>query len=138
VYRSRWVIEEYFKALKTGCSIEKRQLESYEALANALALLVPVAWRMLLARSAARTSPNAPAKTAFESTELIVLKHRLKLKTPPKTVKEALYATAKLGGHLKRNGPPGWGTLGKGMEELLLLCAGWRLATQRPQARCDQ
>lgn len=132
------MIEEYFKALKTGCSIEKRQLESYEALANALALLVPVAWRMLLARSAARTSPNAPAKTAFESTELIVLKHRLKLKTPPKTVKEALYATAKLGGHLKRNGPPGWGTLGKGMEELLLLCAGWRLATQRPQARCDQ
>src|SRR6478752_2090599 len=27
-YRSRWVIEEYFKALKTGCGYEQRQLES--------------------------------------------------------------------------------------------------------------
>jgi DDE family transposase len=30
-YRSRWVIEEFFKALKTGCAFEKRQLESYRA-----------------------------------------------------------------------------------------------------------
>ena len=27
-YRARWVIEEFFKALKTGCALEKRQLES--------------------------------------------------------------------------------------------------------------
>ena len=31
-YRCRWLIEEYFKALKTGCAYEKRQLESYETL----------------------------------------------------------------------------------------------------------
>jgi hypothetical protein len=31
-YRTRWVIEELFKALKTGCQFEKRQLESYAAL----------------------------------------------------------------------------------------------------------
>ena len=24
IYRARWVIEEYFKSLKTGCSFEKR------------------------------------------------------------------------------------------------------------------
>jgi hypothetical protein len=42
-YRARWVIEELFKALKTGCQIEKRQLESYEALRNALALFLPIA-----------------------------------------------------------------------------------------------
>jgi hypothetical protein len=28
-YRARWVVEEFFKALKTGCQIEKRQMESY-------------------------------------------------------------------------------------------------------------
>ena len=31
-YRARWVVEEYFKALKTGCAYEARQLESYDAL----------------------------------------------------------------------------------------------------------
>jgi hypothetical protein len=28
IYRRRWVIEDFFKALKTGCSLEKRQIES--------------------------------------------------------------------------------------------------------------
>ena len=56
-YRARWLIEEFFKALKTGCALEKRQLESYRALSNALAVFVPIAWRMLVARSLARSSP---------------------------------------------------------------------------------
>ena len=30
-YRKRWIIEEYFKALKTGCSLEKRLFESANA-----------------------------------------------------------------------------------------------------------
>ncbi len=30
-YRARWTIEEYFKALKTGCRFEQRQLESRHA-----------------------------------------------------------------------------------------------------------
>jgi len=28
------MIEEFFKALKTGCSLEKREIESYDALAR--------------------------------------------------------------------------------------------------------
>jgi IS4 transposase len=41
-YRSRWVIEEFFKAIKTGCSYEQRQLGDYESLVNALALFAPM------------------------------------------------------------------------------------------------
>ena len=48
IYRSRWLIEEYFKALKTGCSFEERQLESFKTAMTALALLLPVAWQMLV------------------------------------------------------------------------------------------
>jgi hypothetical protein len=35
--------EELFKALKSGCQIGKRQMESYEALRIALALFLPIA-----------------------------------------------------------------------------------------------
>jgi hypothetical protein len=49
-YRARWVVEEFFKALKTGCQIEKRQMETYEALRIALALFLPIAVRLLALR----------------------------------------------------------------------------------------
>jgi hypothetical protein len=129
-YRSRWVIEDFFKALKTGCSFEKRQLESYHALTNALGILSVVAWRMLLARAVARTHPNASATSAFSKVQLVLLQHHLKLAKPPATAREALFAVARAGGHLKNNGDPGWLTLGRGFEELLLLQAGWHIAQQ--------
>jgi hypothetical protein len=127
-YRARWVIEEFFKALKTGCALEKRQLESYRALTNALAMFVPVAWRLLMARSMARAAPNAPASTVISDVELRLLVHKLKLAKPPTTAEEATAAVARLGGHLRRNGAPGWQTLGRGFEALLLMQVGWRAA----------
>lgn len=129
-YRARWVIEEFFKALKTGCALEKRQLESYRALSNALALFIPVAWRLLLARSLARNNPDAPARIVLTPIQLRLVTHKLQLKTPPVTLEQATYAIARLGGHLRRNGPPGWQTLGRGFEALLLMQAGWRAAVE--------
>jgi hypothetical protein len=128
-YRARWTIEEFFKALKSGCSIEKRQLESYKALTVALAIFIPIAWRMLLLRSLSRSCPDAPATTVLNNVQLRVL--AVKLKRDPSTlltVAHALYAVARLGGHLKSNGPPGWQTLGRGYIDLLLLEAGFRIA----------
>lgn len=135
-YRARWVIEEYFKALKTGCAIEKRQLESYRALTNALAMFVPVAWRLLMLRSVARAAPRAPAGAVVSQVQLRLLAHKLKLPEPPKTAEQALGAVARLGGHLRRNGAPGWQTLGRGFEALLLMQVGWRAAVLA--GRCDQ
>jgi hypothetical protein len=60
-YRARWTIEEYFKALKTGCIYESRQLEDYESLANLLAVFAPIACTLLHLRSEARRNPDAPA-----------------------------------------------------------------------------
>jgi hypothetical protein len=42
------------------------------------------------------------------------------------TAKHALAVVAQLGGHLKRNGPPGCQVLGRGLEALLLIELGWR------------
>lgn len=129
-YRSRWIIEEFFKALKTGCAFEKRQLESFHALSNALAVFSAVAWRMLLARAISRAYPGARATYALSKVELYCLTQRLKLQKPPSTAQEALFAVARLGGHLKRNGDPGWQSIGRGFEKLILLEAGLRMAAE--------
>jgi hypothetical protein len=43
IYRRRWLIEEFFKAIKTGCAYLKRQATTRSALLDTLAMLVPVA-----------------------------------------------------------------------------------------------
>jgi hypothetical protein len=133
-YRARWSIEEYFKALKTGCNFEKRQLETLSALKNALAVFAVIAWRLLLLRTVSRAAPAAPATTVATTRQVRVLRSLRKVnhprvrdvRIPPKpTAKDVLTAVAKLGGHLKRNGPPGWQVLGRGYDALLLLEMGW-------------
>ena len=104
------------------------QFQSLHALTNALAVFSVIAWRILLARGASRKHPEAPASSVLSTTQLRVLKHKLKLQAQPSTVQDAVYAVARLGGHLKRNGDPGWLTLGRGFERLLFLEAGWRAA----------
>ena len=129
-YRARWTIEEYFKVLKTGCAMEKRQLADSYALSNALALLAPIAWRLLLLRNEARDQPKSPATQVFESDEIEVLRaavvKRRRLPENP-TVLDAMLSIASLGGHLKHNGPPGWQTLAGSYEKLCGLVDGWRL-----------
>jgi len=135
VYRARWVIEEFFKALKTGCAIEERELESFHALENALALFVPIAWRLLLLRNLSRQSGDVAANVALTTTQLEVLRAVSKkpLSAAP-TAREALLAIAALGGHIKNNGDPGWQVLARGYHDLLLLEVGW--LARGP--RCDQ
>lgn len=142
-YRARWTIEEFYKALKTGCGFEKRQLESLPALLNALAVFLPVAWRLLLLRTLARKDPDLPASEALSSGQIGVLKaiktmtdpsktaarlvealRRVKLSEHP-TVGQALLAVAALGGHIRNNGSPGWMVLGRGFETLLMLELGF-------------
>lgn len=131
-YRSRWVIEEYFKSIKTGCAFEKRQLESLHSLLNALAVLVPIAWRLLLLRTTAREQPDAPATEVLTTAQVEILIATSNKPLPRNlTVHQALLAVAGLGGHIKNNGAPGWQVLGRGYEKLLLLEQGWLIASKR-------
>jgi hypothetical protein len=131
-YRRRWTIEEFFKALKTGCAFEKAQLENERALRNLLAIVLPIAWNMLLLRSLARAKSDAPATAVLTQSQVDVLRHS-PWTTLPKhaTVADALHAVATLGGHIRNNGDPGWQTLYAGFRDLLLMEAGWA-------ARSDQ
>lgn len=141
-YRARWRIEEFFKALKTGCSLEKRQLESLRTLVNALAMFSVIAWRLLVLRSVANLAPNAPASHAVSAQQVQLLQTLSethpdglpRLDVPRKaTAKDVLLAVAALGGHIKNNGAPGWLVLGRGYDTLLLLQLGWQA-----RERCDR
>ena len=133
-YRSRWAIEEYFKALKTGCALERRQLESEHALQNAMAVFVPVAWRLLLLRNLSRHAPSAPASIALTPLQLQALRGylrlRLKQDLPQRpSAREAMLAIAKMGGHISNNGDPGWIVLGRGLDRLLDIELGLAIAS---------
>ena len=131
-YRARWLIEEFFKALKTGCQFEKRQLGSYDALLVSLALICPVAWKLLELRFMCREQPELPATTVLTLAQLLLLSSlRPSYKLGPKTtLREALLVVASLGGHIKSNGEPGWQVIGRGFEKLLQAELGWLAAQE--------
>jgi hypothetical protein len=135
-YRARWTIEEYFKALKSGCRYEQRQLESRTTLLNALGLLAPLAWRLLALRSAAGEA-SVPATALLAPDELHVLRqisHDVRLGPTP-TAAEALAAIARIGGHFPQNGRPGWKVLWVGFHKLHARLEGYRLARAEFAAR---
>ena len=64
-YCRRWTIEEYHKALKTGCRVEDQQFTRQEHLQPAIALLSVVATTLLNLRDASRR-PDATRRRATE------------------------------------------------------------------------
>lgn len=135
-YRCRWRIEEYFKALKTGCAIEQRQLESHDALVNAMALMAPIAWSLLRLRTFAREQPDRRAHDVLSAIQLqclgaaLIERGRPPLPSSP-TARDALLGIAGLGGHIRNNGEPGWIVLGRGFDDLLMIEFGYLLAMSR-------
>jgi hypothetical protein len=130
-YRVRWMIEEYFKSLKSGCSFEKRQVESRRALLNTLALYAPIACRLLALRHESRAG-GVPTSLTSRQIQVLRAVRRKPLPEQP-TARELMLAVAGLGGHIKNNGEPGWQVLGRGYLDLLAYEAGWVA-----RENCDQ
>jgi Transposase DNA-binding/Transposase DDE domain len=131
-YRARWIVEDYHQGLKTGCSIEERQLQSYEALRRLLGFLAPTAVRLLQLRAAARETPERLA-SEFLPTDLVqVVAVLAKVPAAELTAQQCWYAIARRGGYLRRrsSGPPGWKTLWKGWFYVQTLLEGVHLATR--------
>jgi hypothetical protein len=121
-YLFRWIIEEFHKALKTGCSLEKRELRTFHRLTNLLAILGPIAVQMLRLRHMSRQEPQEPASASLNPLQLEALR-LLRPEVPTQsTARQALRAIAGIGGFLgrKADGEPGWLTLWRGFRDLLL------------------
>lgn len=129
MYSTRWLEEEFHKALKTGMDAEGAQLETAEAWFAIVAMKSVAALRLIDFRERIHLIPQAPAESSgLSQLELDVLRERTGRSI--KTVAEVALAVGRLGGHLNRksDGLPGWITLWRGWQILQTLVEGVLIA----------
>ncbi|MFH1919597.1 MAG: IS4 family transposase [Planctomycetota bacterium] len=129
-YERRWVVEEYHKAMKTGCRIEDIQFTAVERLQPAIALLSGVALTLLNLRDASRR-PDASTRRAvtlfaLEYVEVLSFWRYGKLRCDL-TIHDFFFALARLGGHQNRKSDhrPGWLVLWRGWMKLQYMLDGY-------------
>lgn len=141
-YACRYVVEEYHKAKKTGCSIEDMQFETAQALEPMIALLSVVAVLLLNLRQACR-QPDAATRPATavvdREYEAILRAWRYRQPRAELTVREFYLALGRLGGHMnrKRDGNPGWLVLWRGWMKLQAMLDG-AAAERRRHMKCRE
>ena len=127
-YACRWVIEEYHKAQKTGCEIERMQFSYADRLQPAIGVLSVVAVWLLQLRDASRdpglqTQPAARWVPTLWLEVLSQWRHG-EIRTDW-TVRDFIMAMARMGGHQNRkhDHPPGWIVLWRGWTQLQAMVA---------------
>lgn len=143
-YSKRWVIEEFFKTLKSGCKAEKLQFETLGSMLPAIAICCVVAWRVVFLTKYARENPEGDAALVSTKLERTVLQGALKSlkkvkKWRVKSVKDFVVGVARLGGYLgrKNDGPPGMKSLWTGLRRLDDLVKGYLLAREIQESSDD-
>jgi len=128
-YTCRWLCEDYHQCLKTGCQVERSQLDTGADLRRLLGFTIPLAVRLLQLRQAVRSLPDLSAVGVLEPLQVTVLARHQHLDAASLTIRQFWQEVARLGGYLGRtgDGPPGWRVLWKGYRYLCDLTEGARL-----------
>lgn len=123
-YSMRWKIENYFRVLKSGCTIEDCRLGDARRMINYIALNSVIAWRIFWMTFISRTDPKASCELVFTESEWQALYcyYREKSQVPkkPPSIRDAITWLARLGGFLarKNDGNPGPTYLWRGWSRL--------------------
>lgn len=132
-YTYRWLIERYHYTLKSGCGIEKLQLETADRIQMALATYTIVAWRLLWLTYSSRVNPDLPCDAVLETYEwqalCATINHNPIPPDNPPSLQAAVRMIATLGGFLGRigDGEPGVKTIWRGLRRLHDITATWKL-----------
>jgi hypothetical protein len=134
-YRKRWLVEIFFRILKSGCKVEALQLAARERLERALALYLVVAWRILHLVTLGRDCPDLPCDAAFSAEEWRAAWTVAKRQPPPKTpppLGEMVRLVAGFGGFLGRKGDghPGPKALWEGLLKLMAYVEAFQAARE--------
>jgi hypothetical protein len=122
-YRCRWLIEIFFRILKSGCKVESMQLSTMERIERLLAIYMIIAWRILHAVTLGEACPDLPCDVVFDTEEWQTAWIVSHLKKPPietPSLQEMVRLIATFGGFLGRkcDGAPGPKAIWEGMEKM--------------------
>jgi hypothetical protein len=123
IYKKRWMIETYFKTVKTCLKVENACLQERERLERFIVLNAILSFRLFSIVEAAKGNQGIKVTLFLEIEELNLLKKMTPLKNFKKrqartfTVKEIVTMIASIGGYLNRKNdlPPG----------LIVITRGW-------------
>ena len=136
-YRTRWKIEDYHKAWKTGCRVESRRQQDGVNLERIVVVTAFVAVRLLQLRSLRESEPDASCEAALGDVEwkclwLSIEGTESPLPDKPPNMEWAYRAVGKSGGwkDSKRDGRVGWLLLWRGWSRLMERVVGFKVALQ--------
>jgi hypothetical protein len=129
-YTARWMVEIYFRTLKTGCRVEDIQLETNHRLKNCLAFYKIIAWRVLYLTYLNRTCPKLPCTAVFVDSEWKSIWRVVKKKPLPKKpplLSDFTRLLTQLGGYNNRATelPPGPQPLWIGLRRMNDFATAW-------------
>lgn len=131
-YCVRWMIEVFFRVLKSGCRVEERRFEQVDRLLSCLGVYLIVAWRTLYTCRLGRSCPETCCEAVFEPAEWKSVWKVTHGTAPPQTpppLGDMVRLVAQLGGyvHRKQSEPPGPQTIWIGLQRMHDFALCWRL-----------
>jgi hypothetical protein len=131
-YCVRWMIEVFFRTLKSGCRVESRQFEHIDRVFPCLAVYLIVTWRTLFVCRLGREFPEISCEAVFEVAEWKSVYHVVRKASPPctpPTLQEMVRMVAQLGGYInrKRKDEPGPQTVWLGLQRVHDLANCWQI-----------
>lgn len=131
-YCVRWMIEVFFRVLKSGCRVEERRFEQIDRFLPCLAVYLIIAWRTLFVCRLGRSCPLVSCEVVFEPAEWQSVWKVVSRKDPPSEpppLETIVRLVAQLGGYVnrKRSDPPGPQTLWIGLQRTHDFALCWKL-----------
>jgi len=131
-YCGRWMVEVFFRTLKSGCRAEQRRFEHIDRLLPCLALYLIAAWRTLYVCRLGRACPDISCEAIFEPAEWKSVYRVVRGEAPPSEppkLAEMVRMVAQLGGYVnrKRKDPPGPQTVWLGMQRMHDFALCWQM-----------
>lgn len=129
-YLQRWMIELFFKVLKSGCKIESRRFEHLDRFLPALSLYLIVAWRSLYVCRMSRAHADASCEFLYSEAEWKSVWQVVTKQVPPLRPPRLMEMTrlmASRGGYINRknSGPPGPQSVWLGLQEMHTIAECW-------------
>jgi hypothetical protein len=129
-YCVRWLIEVFFRTLKSGCCVEARRFEHVDRFLPCLAIYLIVTWRTLYVCRLGREFPDISCEAVFEPAEWQSVYQVVHRKAPPTTapkLADMVKIVAQLGGYVnrKRDAPPGPQTIWLGLQRVHDIALCW-------------